>query len=335
MLSQTEKRSIMFSHRPLCLCLLLSSVLGTPYSGLSAQEVQWRTDYNLARKEALDKNRPLLLDIGTEQCFWCRRLDAITFRDAQVVLVLNEHFIPLKIDAENDARLAAALHIRSYPTLVLAAPDGKILGAMEGYREPGPLHDQLERVLAELRNPDWMTQAYQEAAKAVAAADYAHARALLQSIAEGGGNLPLQVKAKQMLSELEQQEVQLQARVRQARELLAQALADYQSQQYLCCLDRCARLAASFADLPEGIEGARLAKEITNNPEALQQACASLTDRLSELYLALAEVCIQRNQPQQAARYWELILQIHPGTPQAETARLRLSHLSGTVVVKP
>jgi thioredoxin-related protein len=301
----------------------------------NAQEVQWRTNYSLARKEALDTNRPLLLDFGTQQCYWCRRLDATTFRDSRVVLLVKENFVPLKIDAASDPRLTEALRIHRFPTMVIAAADGKIVSVLEGYREATALHDHLRGILAELRNPNWMAQAYQEATKAAAAADYAHARVLLKSITELGTDLPVQVKAKQMLNDLDQQNVQLQERVRQARELLAQAREDHRTQQYASCLDRCERLAASFADLPEGAEGLQLSRELMNNPEGLQQACDSLSERLSGLYLALADALIKKNQPEQAARYLERVLQIYPGTPQAETARLRLSDLHRTVSLNP
>src|SRR5262245_30550588 len=83
---------------------------------LTAQEVKWRHDYNAARREAVEKNVPLVIDFGTENCFWCKRLDASTFRDTAVVGVMNEKFVPLKIDAEKDAPLAQALQIQSYPT---------------------------------------------------------------------------------------------------------------------------------------------------------------------------------------------------------------------------
>jgi thioredoxin-related protein len=260
--------------------LLWPLALGLFAGDASAQEIRWRTNYNLARQEALAENRPLLLDFGTEQCFWCKRLDATTFRDARVVKVMNEQFIPLKVEADRDTRLTDALRIRSFPTLMLAAPDGKILATLEGYMEAGRLHDHLQRVLAGVTNPERMGRDYQ-------------------------------------------------VRARQARELLAQAREDYRTQQYLCCLDRCERLATSYADLPEGVEGVQLAAEIKNNREWLQQACDSLTDRLSGLYLALAETCIKNSQPQQAARYLERVVQTCPGAPQAETARVRLSNLQG------
>jgi thioredoxin-related protein len=345
-----------------------------------AQEVRWRSDYNQARKEAQEKNRPLLLDIGTENCFWCRKLDGTTFRHPSVVALLNERFIPLKVDGEKQTLLTQSLNVQSYPTLVLAAPDGKILGALEGYQEAARFHEQLQRVLAGLNNPSWMQRDYQDAEKAIAASDYARAIALLKSITEDGQKRPIQLKAGQLLQDLEQQaagrlvhakqldakgqtseaintltellrqfagtqaaaegsrllttlavkpEMKDQLRVRRAREMLAQAREDYRTQQYFCCLDRCEVLGTSYADLPEGTEAVQLALEIKNNPEWMQQACATLADRLSGLYLSLAETWLKKGEPRQAAFYLERIVRTFPGTPQAETAQVRLANIQG------
>ena len=373
----------MFNRRRLPIYVLLYSVLSTQYSLLSsaiAEEVQWRTDYNQARREALAKNRPLLLDFGTEQCLWCKRLDVTTFREDHVVHLLNEHFISLRVDAEKDARLTQALHIQSFPTLVIAAPDGKILGTLEGYVEAGRFQAYLQGALAGLASPESVTRDYQQAAQAIAASDYPRAIALLKEIALNGKDLPVQIKAKQLLRDLEEQaasrlvrasqleekgetseaiallsellrifpgtqaavesgqllaslsakaQILTRVRIHQARELLAQAREDYRTGQYLWCLDRCERLGTSFADLPEAAEGAQLAAAIKNNPQWLEQACETLSDRLSGLYLVLAETCMKKDQPQQAARYLERVIHIFPGTPQAETARMRLSTLQG------
>jgi thioredoxin-related protein len=129
--------------------LLLSILLG--WSLLSgavparAQEVQWRYDYVAARKEAATKERFLLLDFGTTNCFWCRKLDAETFRNPSVIALLNEHFVPLKIDAQRDAALADNLRIQGYPTLVIAAPDGKILSVKEGFLDAAGFLEEARR----------------------------------------------------------------------------------------------------------------------------------------------------------------------------------------------
>jgi thiol-disulfide isomerase/thioredoxin len=115
-----------------------------------AEEVQWRHDYNTARREAQEKDRPLVVDFGTEHCFWCKKLDDTTFRSPSVINVLNQQFIPVKVDAEKNVRLAEALRIQGYPTIVLAASDGKILDTLEGYVEPARFGELLQRTLSKL-----------------------------------------------------------------------------------------------------------------------------------------------------------------------------------------
>src|SRR5438270_2814606 len=172
----------MTSTRTRVLSLLLSplALLVLPHAG-QAQEVQWRTDYNAARKEAQQKNLPLVLEFNTDNCFWCKKLEATTFREPVITGLLNERFVPLKVDAVLNSALTETLRIQSFPTIVLAAPDGKILGTLEGYLEGARFQEHLQRVLAGLSNPEWMQRDYLDATKAIAAADYARAFALLKS----------------------------------------------------------------------------------------------------------------------------------------------------------
>src|SRR5689334_18987343 len=65
---------------------------------LAAQEVQWRPDYQSAFKEAVDKRRPVFMDVVSSGCVHCVTLDAVTFRDPTMVKLLNEYFIPVKVD---------------------------------------------------------------------------------------------------------------------------------------------------------------------------------------------------------------------------------------------
>ncbi|WP_439622040.1 thioredoxin family protein [Gemmata sp.] len=101
----------------------------------SAQDVKWRHDYAAARREAAETGKPLLLDFGTEACVWCRKLDGTTFRDPKVVRVLNDRFVPVKIDANKYEKLTSMLGIDGFPTLVLATPDGKVAGRHAGYAD--------------------------------------------------------------------------------------------------------------------------------------------------------------------------------------------------------
>jgi thioredoxin-like negative regulator of GroEL len=240
-------------------CLLLAAPCFL--AGAAAEEVQWRHDYNAARKEAVEKDRPLILDFGTENCFYCRKLDATTFRDPTIVALLNGRFIPLKVQAERDPGLTRALHVNAFPTLVLAAADGKILGTVEGYLEPGRLNEHLQRALASVSNPAWMLRDYEEAARAVTVSEYSRAVSLLKSIIEDGKQRPVQAKARQLLQDLEQQAADRLARARQLND----------KGQTSEAIDTLTELLRAFAGTQAATEGGQLLTTLANRPELKTQ----------------------------------------------------------------
>lgn len=364
--------------RPIVLAAALVALAAAAPAG-RAEDVAWRDDYNKARQEAAEKGRPLVIDLGTENCYWCKQLDLRTFKDAALVTLLNGQTVPLKVDAGRNPELADALHIQSYPTLVFAGPDGKILGYQEGFVEADRLRDQVQRTVAAVAAPEWMERDCREAVRARDAEDFARAVTLLKGVVDDGKDRPIQARARQLLQDLEQQAgarlsharrladkgqaseaadvltrlarvypgteaaregdrllttlasktESAAARTRRAKDLLAQAKEDYRLQQFSCCLDRCELLAGSFGDLPEGTEAVGLVGEIKANPEWMKQACDQLGDRLSVLYLGLAESWLKKGQPQQATFYLERVVQLFPNSKHAEAAQVRLAQIQG------
>jgi thioredoxin-like negative regulator of GroEL len=343
-------------------------------------ELRWRTDYNAARKEAAEKSLPVLIDFGTADCFWCKKLDETTFRDPRIVALLNERIVPLKVDAEREVHLANHLRIESYPTLVLANADGKIVGYLKGYQDAETFHGILQRVLAGVTAPEWMQKDMELALKKVQTGEYADAIPLLRRIVEDGKGRPLQqnaqkyleaieVKASERLAqarELEEKgrpaeaidfleetlrfypgmeasrqakaslarirehagaEKTLAQRAQRATELLAQAREFHRQRDLVPCIDRCSTLLRDFIDLPEGQEASVLLAEIKANPVLLQQAAETLSERLGEMYLALAEMHLNKGQPQRAEFYLQRVVLACPGSRQAESAQLRLTQL--------
>jgi thioredoxin-related protein len=364
-----------------CLCGLLAALAP---SSATAQEVEWRLDYGKALQEAAEKNRPLVIDVVTQHCHFCRQLDQRTFKDSALVALLNKRCIPLKIDAEQHERLAEALKVEFYPTLVFATAKGKILGYQQGFIEATPLHERLTRLFftsavagGGAPNPN---HEIDEAKRAIAVGDFARALALLKPVAENAKEPAVQTQAKQLLQDLEQQAAgrcaearqlvesgkvpqavetvtelvsaypgtkaareggQLlvtlasrvtpseNSRVRLARELLDQAREDYRRQQYLSCLDHCEAIAAHYADLNEAAEAAKLAADIKANPEWTKQVCEQMGERLSTMYLTLADAWIKKGHPQQAIFYLERIVQAFPNSRNAEIAQVRLARIQG------
>jgi hypothetical protein len=71
----------------------------------------------------------------------------------------------------------------------------------------------------------------------------------------------------------------------------------------------------------------QLAAQIKNDPERLEQACATLVDTLAEMYLELADSWLRQGEPRRAAASLQKLLQSCPGTRHAQLAEDRLRKL--------
>jgi uncharacterized protein len=91
---------------------------------------EWGTEA-FARAQAEDK--PILLDIGAVWCHWCHVIDRESYENPQLAAVINELFIPVKVDRDErpdvDARYQAAISAISgqggWPLTGFLLPDGR------------------------------------------------------------------------------------------------------------------------------------------------------------------------------------------------------------------
>jgi len=62
--------------------------------------VDWYPWGDEAFTRAARENKPLFLSIGYATCHWCHVMAHESFEDAGIATILNEHFIPIKVDRE-------------------------------------------------------------------------------------------------------------------------------------------------------------------------------------------------------------------------------------------
>ncbi|TFV97629.1 DUF255 domain-containing protein [Algoriphagus kandeliae] len=127
---------------------LLFGFLFLAFTGYSQDKITW-----LKFEEAVAANQSnpkmLLVDVYTDWCGWCKKMDAETFTDPKVIEYINSNFYAVKLNAEDtqrtfdfmgkkfsEAQMAAAMRVRSYPNFVVIEPKLQNIAQLPGYREP-------------------------------------------------------------------------------------------------------------------------------------------------------------------------------------------------------
>jgi uncharacterized protein YyaL (SSP411 family) len=62
--------------------------------------VAWRAWNPASLAEARATDRPIFLSVGYSTCHWCHVMEEESFEDENIARVINEHFIPIKVDRE-------------------------------------------------------------------------------------------------------------------------------------------------------------------------------------------------------------------------------------------
>ncbi len=107
----------------------------SPYL-LSAKyhKVDWYEYGDEAFKKAKELDKPILLDIGAIWCHWCHVMDEETYENPEVVQLINQFFIAVKVDRDErpdidrkyqDAISAITGH-GGWPLTVFLTPEGKV-----------------------------------------------------------------------------------------------------------------------------------------------------------------------------------------------------------------
>lgn len=95
--------------------------------------VHWQEWSKDTLAEAKSQNKPILLSIGYAACHWCHVMAHESFEDEAVAMVMNDHFINVKVDREERpdidqiymAALTAMGQQGGWPLTMFLRPDGK------------------------------------------------------------------------------------------------------------------------------------------------------------------------------------------------------------------
>jgi thioredoxin-related protein len=105
--------------------------------------------FDAGMEMARNLDKPVVIDFYTSWCRWCKVMEKETFSDEGVASYLDEHFISIRLDAEqktgdlkyggrtySPAQLARKFRVRGYPAIAYLDSSGELVFIDMGFKKP-------------------------------------------------------------------------------------------------------------------------------------------------------------------------------------------------------
>jgi thioredoxin-related protein len=172
-------RDFIKKNSRLLLIFLIAVFLSFQAESQSLPKIKW---YTIQEAEALAKKNPrkIMIDVYTDWCGWCKKMDAETFTHPVIAEYVNKNYYAVKLNAESTADIifngytykyvkqngtgyhelaAGLLNGRlSFPSIAYLNEKLELLGAVPGYRGPA----DMEPLLNYIAEDKFLTQSLSE-----------------------------------------------------------------------------------------------------------------------------------------------------------------------------
>ena len=97
--------------------------------------ISWHRDIRQALEIARDEGKVVVVDVYTDWCGWCKKMDSAIYADPSIV-ALSRQEVFVKLNAEDGGQgqqFARQMRVRGYPTTIFLDGQGKVLNIARGY----------------------------------------------------------------------------------------------------------------------------------------------------------------------------------------------------------
>ena len=137
-----------------------------------AHQINWQPWGEPAFAQAQAENKPVLLAVSAVWCYWCHVMDETSYSDPDVARIINQHYIPVRVDSDHRPDINTRYNVGGWPTTAFLTGHGGLIGGAT-YLPP----DQFLAMLMEVQ------KAYEDDRHQI----YEHAQDLLRVHKEQAG----------------------------------------------------------------------------------------------------------------------------------------------------
>ncbi|MBN2894716.1 MAG: thioredoxin family protein [Campylobacterales bacterium] len=109
----------------------LIGLLGWLYAS-SVLAIEWYHDYDKALEAAAKEQKILYIIIVTDDCRWCRKMEATTLKDPMVDLRISKRYISLELNRDRSS-YPDSLQAKMVPKHYFLTPQGGKIFTVPGY----------------------------------------------------------------------------------------------------------------------------------------------------------------------------------------------------------
>jgi len=111
------------------LILIIATLLAVP-ADAQQEAVHWHHDLESAKTVAKETRRLVLVHFWTTTCGPCVALDQNVFSQPGVAAAIEQQFVPVKLNADENSATAQWFGINRVPTDVVITPEGEVVGKL-------------------------------------------------------------------------------------------------------------------------------------------------------------------------------------------------------------